>query len=186
MLHRLNWSALAVVCALALTTVACSGAGRILGLDNSVQLQKRSLVQLNPQPEPPSLVIEYQLIPRGEGWAGSVYVGGQACGTMQLVQTKSEQTGIVMHVGYNLSIAGYNPDFQLDASLSGVIVRQHVVLNGTVGSGYYAGRTVHPRGVIQTTGGGPTNQLTTMLGTVQLNPQPEPPYPAFPPSPCIQ
>ncbi len=188
--HLLNRGALAIVCALALATAACTNAGRILGLGGSFQRQiqasDQSPVQLNPQPEPPSFVIDYRLNPDGDDWYGRAYVGGEACGTIQLLQTKSKQTGIVTHVGYNLSIAGPNPDFILDASLEGVIVRGHVVLNGKVNSGYYAGRTIHPRGVIQTSGGGPVDQLATMLGTVELNPQPEPPSFEYPPSPCTQ
>lgn len=141
---------------------------------------------LNPQPEPPSLQVRFALSPDGGDWFGHVFVGDESCGSIQLLSTGAETTGIVTHVGYALSITGANPAFQLDASLQGVIVQGRVVLNGMVSSGAYAGQTIHPRGTIQVAGGGTTDQLTTLAGAVQLNPQPEPPSMEYPPSPCSQ
>ena len=171
MSHLLKPGAMAFVCALSLAGAICSNAAPI--------------AQLNPQPEPPSLDIEYLLTPDGADWFGTVFVDGEACGSMELLVTNSQQTGVVTHVGYALSITGDNPNFQLGAALDGVIVRHNVVLNGAVDSGYYSGQTIHPRGMIQTSGGS-VDQLTSMEGELQLNPQPEPPSFAYPPSPCGQ
>ena len=144
------------------------------------------IVDLNPQPEPPSLSLDYNLAFGDGGWFGMVYVGGQACGMMSMIPTASNQTGVATHVGFNLNIIGTNPDFALSASLAGVVVQQRVVLNGVIENGYYAGTTIHPRGTIQGLGsGGPIDQLPTLQGTIKLNPQPEPPSFEYPPSPCV-
>ncbi|HKJ92723.1 MAG TPA: hypothetical protein VJ957_06120 [Longimicrobiales bacterium] len=182
--HPAQQGALAFVCVLALAAAACSDAGPIVAPNGNLQRQDQPHVLFNPQPEPPALIMDYALTPDGGDWYGTVQVGGESCGTMQLIQTESDETGIVTHVGYELSITGANPDFQLNASLDGVVVRGHVVLNGRISSGFYAGQTIHPRGEIRTVGGGPVDRLTTLTGAVQLNPQPEPPSMAYPPSPC--
>ena len=152
---------------------------------NEVAGLDQPIVDLNPQPEPPSLDVDYSLTFGDGGWFGMVYVGGQACGMMSMIPTASKQTGVATHVNFNLSIIGDNPDFALDASLAGVVVQQKVVLNGMVENGFYAGTTIHPRGTIQGLGSGvPIDQLPTLQGTVKLNPQPEPPSFEYPPSPC--
>lgn len=186
MSHLFKKGVIALLGTLCFAVANSAGAESLILTDNSTEGSGQSIVALNPQPEPPSFEIQYQLTPDGADWFGMVYVGGEACGTMQLLQTTPKQTGVATHVGYDLSITGDNPAFQLDASLAGVIVKQRVVLNGTVDSGYYAGRTVHPRGTIQTFGGGPIDQITTLQGTIKLNPQPEPPSFEFPPSPCAE
>jgi hypothetical protein len=143
-------------------------------------------VDLNPQPEPPSLELDYALTPDGTDWFGTIQVGNQSCGSMQLVQTSSRQSGIVTHVAYALSIQGENPAFGMDADLSGIVVRGRVVLNGKVSGGFYDGQAIHPRGqIVASTDENPIDQLTRMIGTVELNPQPEPPSAAYPPSPCV-
>lgn len=185
MRHPHQQGALVVSVVLALGTSACAGgSGMLLGPDGPVRRQANAVVQLNPQPEPPSLKLGFALSPDGGDWYGTVYVGGQACGSIQLLATTPRQTGVASHVGYTLTIAGDNPDFQLAANLAGVVTHAHVVLNGVVSSGFYAGQTIHPRGVISTSNGGPVDELTTLTGTVQLNPQPEPPSAPYPPSPC--
>jgi hypothetical protein len=152
----------------------------------AIQRSAESIVDLNPQPEPPSvLALRFELNPDGTDWFGTVYVGNQACGTMDLLQTGSSLTGIVDHVGYTLNIQGDNPDYVLDADLSGVIANRHVVLNGRIGTGYYSGETIHPLGDITPAPNGPVDELTSMTGLIQLNPQPEPPSFAYPPSPCL-
>lgn len=169
---------------------ACADAGASpLAPSAGSQAAQRSsdaIVDLNPQPEPPSLRLDFRLTPDGTDWFGTIFVGDQACGSMQLRQTSSRQTGVVTHVGYGLSIQGTNPDFQMDADLSGIVVRGRVVLNGTVAHGAYAGQTLHPRGqIVVPPPNSPIDLTTTLTGAVQLNPQPEPPAPAYPPSPCI-
>lgn len=143
------------------------------------------IVDLNPQPEPPSLNLQYKLTFGDGGWFGRVYVGDQACGSMSMMPTASKQTGVATHVAFDLNIIGDNTDFALDASLAGVVVQQKVVLNGVVDDGYYAGTTIHPRGTLSIPSGGPIDQFPTLQGTVKLNPQPEPPSFEFPPSPCV-
>ncbi|MCG6987521.1 MAG: hypothetical protein LJF06_05020 [Gemmatimonadetes bacterium] len=193
-LHRgILCAALAVATAFA----ACADPGASpLAPTANVRRAADAVVDLNPQPEPPSLQLDFALNPDGTDWFGRIYVGGQACGTMQLTPAQVVETdlvppeaawwqsGIVTHVRYTLGIQGANPDFEMHADLAGIIVGGRVVLNGMVGSGAYAGQTLHPRGqiVLPSPGG---DQLTTMTGTVQLNPQPEPPSSQYPPSPCV-
>jgi hypothetical protein len=144
------------------------------------------VVELNPQPEPPSsLVLRFELNPDGTDWFGTVYVGDRACGTMKLLQTQSALTGIIRHVGYSLRIQGDNPDYVLNADLSGVIANRHVVLNGRIGSGYRAGETIRPLGDITSAPDLLVARPTMMMGLIQLNPQPELPSFAYPPSPCL-
>lgn len=154
--------------------------------DQGVRLAVEPIAQLNPQPEPPSsLALRFELNPDGTDWFGTVFVGDQACGYMKLLQTRTRLTGVVDHVGYKLSIQGDNPDYLLDADLSGVFANRHVVLNGRIGTGFYAGETIHPLGVVTTAPEGVVDALTTMTGIIQLNPQPEPPSFVYPPSPCL-
>jgi hypothetical protein len=188
-LHRgILGAALAVAAALA----ACADPGASpLAPTANVRRAADAVVDLNPQPEPPSLQLDFVLTPDGTDWFGTVSVGGQACGTMQLTPTQVVETdlvppeaawwqsGIVTHVGYSLTIQGENPDFVMDADLAGIVQGGRFVLNGMVGSGAYAGQTLHPRGQIA------PGTLPTMTGTVQLNPQPEPPSSQYPPSPCV-
>jgi hypothetical protein len=141
---------------------------------------------VDPQPEPPSsLALRFELNPDGADWFGTVYVGDRACGYMELHKTRSDLTDLVDHVGYTLSIQGDNPDYILDADVSGVIANHHVVLDGRIGSGYYAGETIHPRGNITPAPVGLVDAPTSMTGLIQLNPQPEPPSFAYAPSPCL-
>lgn len=175
--------AIALVCGLAMT--ACSDAGATVAPNGPPSRTNDATPYLNPQPEPPSILLHFALHPDGTDWFGPVYVGDQSCGTMQLLRDTSWQSGIVTHVGYSLSIAGDNPDFTMDATVAGIAVRGMVVLNGSVDSGAYAGQTLHPMGEVQA--GGDSDDLeATMLGIVMLNPQPEPPSDAYPPSPCGQ
>ncbi len=164
---------------------ACTDAAQPMDQESVPVRSAAPITELNPQPEPPSLALRYELGPDGTDWFGTVYVGDEACGTMQLVQTATRSTGVARHVVYSLTIVGANPAFLMDATLSGIVVRDHVVLNGRVHDGAYAGRTIHPRGEIQTTitDG---EAFTRMTGLVQLNPQPEPPSSDYPPSPCSQ
>lgn len=176
---------LAVALVLAMAVTACSDAGATLAPDHAPQSNTDATTYLNPQPEPPSILLQFTLNPDGTDWYGHVYVGDQSCGTMQMLQDTLWQSGIVTHVGYSLSVAGDNPDFKMDATVAGIAVQGMVVLNGSVDSGAYAGQTIHPLGEIQT-GGDSSDLETTMLGIIMLNPQPEPPSDAFPPSPCGQ
>lgn len=164
---------------------ACSDVAQPMDQESVPVRSSAPVAELNPQPEPPSLTLSYQLRPDGTDWFGTVYVGDEACGTMALEQTASRSTGVATHVGYDLTIVGANQAFLMDATLFGLVVRDHVVLDGRVHDGAYAGRTIHPRGQIQTTlqDG---EAFTTMTGLVQLNPQPEPPSSDYPPSPCAQ
>jgi len=150
-----------------------------------VQRAAAPIVELNPQPEPPSSALRFEVNPDGTDWYGTVYVGETACGYMKLLQTRSSVTGIVDHVGYSLAIQGDNPDYVLDAALSGIIQSHRVVLNGSITDGFYAGETIHPVGEIAPGTDGLVDGLTTMTGFIQLNPQPEPPSSAYPPSPCL-
>jgi hypothetical protein len=144
------------------------------------------VVDANSRPEPPSsLALRFGLNPDGADWYGTVYVGGRECGTMELVQIRSNVTGIVAHVEYSMRIQGDDPDYVLDADLGGVIANHHVVLNGRVSTGYYAGETVHPLGNITAAPEGLVDGLATMTGLIKLDPQPEPPSFAYPPSPCL-
>jgi len=145
-------------------------------------------IDLNPQPEPPSqpLLLGFVVSPDGGDWFGTVYVGDQACGSIQFVHSDGTQTGVVSHIDYHLGIVGANPDFQVGADLSGILNPVRMVLHGTVTEGAFTGQTVNPMGAIQTTSdGGPVDQLTTIRGWLQLNPQPEPPSMEYPPSPCM-
>ncbi|MEJ2215201.1 MAG: hypothetical protein P8099_01175 [Gemmatimonadota bacterium] len=110
-------------------------------------------------------------------------MGDESCGSMQLVQGGSWQSGIVTHVSYSLAVSDIDGNPFLNASVAGIAVKGMVVLNGTVDSGAYDGQTIHPLGEIQTSGN-PDNLEATMLGAIMLNPQPEPPSTEFPPSPC--
>lgn len=170
---------------LAMAAVACNDAGKPLAPDGAPRRSADATPYLNPQPEPPSMLLHFALSPDGTDWYGTVYVGDEACGTMQLLQDTVWQSGIITHVGYQLAVTGDNPDFSLNASVAGITVQSMVVLNGTVDSGAYEGRTIHPLGEIQTSDDS-GDLFVTMLGAVMLNPQPEPPSAAFPPSPCAQ
>ena len=187
-LHR---GILCAALAVATASAACADPGASpLAPTANVRRAADVVVDLNPQPEPPSLQLDFVLTPDGADWFGTISVGGQECGSMQLTPTQVVETdvappeaawwqsGIVTHVGYTLSIQGTNPDFQMDADLAGIVENGQVVLNGMVGSGAYAGQTLHPRGQI-------APGTLTMTGTVQLNPQPEPPSSQYPPSPCV-
>lgn len=187
MRHRVHRGVLGAALVLVTVTAACHDAGTSpLVPAATTRRAGDAIVDLNPQPEPPSLSLHYVLSPDGSDWFGMVYVGDQACGSMQLLQTSSRQTGIVTHLAYSLSIQGANPDFQMDADLSGVLVRGRVVLNGKVRNGTYAGRTIHPQGrIVAAPEDGSVDLLTRMLGAIELNPQPEPPSASYPPSPCI-
>lgn len=179
-----RFGALCALLSIAVAATACSDGSQPLAPGPVTAHAADPVTELNPQPEPPSLELTFQLTFDG-GWFGTVFVGDQACGSMQLVPvlidegTSSTQTGTVTHVGYGLGITGSNPDFTLQAGLSGTVEQGMVVLNGLVTDGAYAGQTLHPRGEIQSVGG-----VMTLTGSVQLNPQPEPPSAAYPPSPC--
>lgn len=183
MRHPVQQGGLAVVLCLAMAMAACSDAGAPVAPRHAPQPNNETTPYLNPQPEPPSILLHFALIPDGTDWYGTVYVGNEACGTMDLKSGGSWQSGIVTHVSYSLAVTGANPDFQLDANVAGIRVQGMVVLNGTVDSGAYDGQTIHPLGEIQTSGD-PDNLEATMLGAIMLNPQPEPPSAEFPPSPC--
>jgi hypothetical protein len=185
MRNPVHQGGLAIALVLAMAVTACSDAGATLAPGGTPKQTNDETIYLNPQPEPPSLLLQFALSPDGTDWYGHVYVGDQSCGTMQLLQDTVWQSGIVTHVGYSLSVVGDNPDFAMDAAVAGIAVRGMVVLNGSVDSGAYAGQTLHPMGQIQT--GGDSGDLeATMLGIIMLNPQPEPPSDAYPPSPCGQ
>jgi len=147
------------------------------------------IIDLNPQPEPPSLELQFTMTPDGASWFGTISVGGRACGSVQLnpqPEPPSRQTGVVTHVAYSLSIQGDDPAFLLDADLSGIVAGGHVVLNGRINNGAYAGQTIHPRGDIAVPPpDAPLDLSTTLTGALKLNPQPEPPAPEYPPSPCV-
>ncbi|MGD8321888.1 MAG: hypothetical protein PVJ02_15680 [Gemmatimonadota bacterium] len=175
--------ALCALLSIAAAATACSDGAQPLAPDAVTTRVADPVTELNPQPEPPSLELRFQLTFDGE-WSGTVFVGDQACGSMRLVpvlidEGTSSETGTVTHVAYGLGITGSNPDFTLQAGLSGIVEQGMVVLNGPVTDGAYAGQILHPRGEIQSEGG-----ATTLTGSVQLNPQPEPPSEAYPPSPC--
>ncbi|MCG6954978.1 MAG: hypothetical protein LJF04_03225 [Gemmatimonadetes bacterium] len=182
--HCISGATLAL--ALVATAACTDGVTRPRPADAEMGRAAEPVVDLNLQPEPPSsLALRFELNPDGADWFGTVYVGDRACGYMQLLHPRSGLTGIVDHVEYRLSIQGDNPDYVLDAGVSGVIANHHLVLNGRIGSGYYAGETIHPRGDITPAPDGPVDVLTTMKGLIQLYPQPEPPSFVYPPSPCL-
>jgi len=173
--------------ALTLLTIACADQRGPLVPDAPPRPNADGSVDLNPQPEPPSqpLLLGFAVSPDGGDWFGTVFVGDQACGSIQFVHSDWSQTGVVTHIDYHLAIAGANPDFRLGADLSGILNPVRMALHGTVTEGAYAGQVVNPMGAVQTTsGGGPVDELTTIRGWLQLNPQPEPPSMEYPPSPC--
>lgn len=187
------YRSLAAVLTLSLLGAGCAESPTASPASDTPQappVSEQPINELNPQPEPPSLQLHFSMTPDGDAWFGTISVGGQACGAVQLNPQPEppfpQQTGVVTHVAYALSIQGDNPDFLLDADLSGIVAGNHVVLNGVVSDGFYAGQTLHPRGSITLPPpDSPTDLQTTMTGIIQLNPQPEPPAPAeYPPSPC--
>jgi hypothetical protein len=185
--HDVRGRAAAVLLTLGLAPLAagCGDAPVPLGpADTPTPLQRATVdVELNPQPEPPSLLtLPYELTAVGRGEFHGELGSCQLQATLTIVATSQTAT----HVRWSFQAVAPGSGETLGGELFGILnwTTGQATANGEFSSSLPAVQfRVHDDGRFTA---GADGELIQFGGLVSLNPQPEPPSDtAVPPNPCV-